>query len=79
MIEITNLQLLWLRSRADRTINDVVIHNGNPCVVMRWHREDTFVPIPNDKQISREYYAGIRTYDRTRAGISLILRKRPLY
>lgn len=79
MIEITNLQLLWLRSRADRTINDVVIHNGKPCVIMRWHREDTFVEIPNDKQISREYYAGIRIYDRTKTSISLILRKRPLY
>lgn len=79
MIEITNLQLLWLTSRGGRDISDVVVHNDKPCIVMRYCREDKFVKIPSDKEITKQYYAGIRTYDNTETGVTLNLRKRPLY
>lgn len=52
---ITILQQLWLHSRGGRTIEDIVINNNYPCVVMRLYRQDVLVEIPTDKAILQDY------------------------
>ena len=55
MLKLTILQFLWLNSRGGRTLDDVIIHEGNLCVKMRSNREDTHIEIPSDFRIMHEY------------------------
>lgn len=55
MLKLTVLQFLWLNSRGGRTLDDVVVYDGNLCVKMRSNKEDIHVEIPSDFYIMNEY------------------------
>jgi len=54
-MEITVLQQLWLGSRGDRTLEDVVVDNDRLGIMMRSNRESVFVELPSDRYIKANY------------------------
>lgn len=49
-IRLTLHQINWLRSRGGRTINDVLLRNGRPAILVRNRGQDITVYVPDFKE-----------------------------
>lgn len=82
MIEITNLQLLWLTSRGGRNFTDVIEMGGQLFVAMRSCGTWKPIMIPSDRWILKEYHEVFLTPSRqpnkTKSPTVLRGRQRPL-
>lgn len=54
-MEITRLQMMWLTTRGDRDMSDIVVDKGQMFVIMSDKHVDVLVPIPSDIGIKRLY------------------------
>lgn len=55
-VSLSHLQLMWLYSRGGRSVQDVLVENGEYFVVMRNQRKNVPVIIPSDIGILSEYH-----------------------
>lgn len=77
MLKLTILQFLWLHSRGGRTIDDVVVNNGQLCIQMSNKQQPVLRRIPDDKEIMREYNVvpSIKPkYKEYKSSVELVLR-----
>ena len=51
MVKLSRLQIMWLITRGDRDVNDVIMYDGKPSIAMSYGDNVLFSPIPDDEYI----------------------------